>query len=124
MKATFVETSGFQAVREDFISDEMYARLQFAMMVEPEIGVVMPGCGGLRKMRIPDPERSKGKRSGARVIYLHVPEAKRFFMIDIYSKDEKVDLSPREKKLMKEFAETSKREAIFRYQAWQKGNRT
>lgn len=124
MKATFVETSGFQAVREDFISDEMYARLQIAMMMEPEIGVVMPGCGGLRKMRIPDPERGKGKRSGARVIYLHVPEAKRFFMIDIYGKDEKVDLSPREKKSMKEFAETSKRVAIIRYQAWQKGNRT
>ena len=53
----------------------------------------MPGCGGLRKLRIADPGRGKGKRGGARVIYLHTPEANVFFLITIYGKGEKGDLS-------------------------------
>ena len=52
--------------------------LQRELMNDPESGAVMPGCGGLRKIRIADPGRGKGKRGGARVIYLHVPEASVF----------------------------------------------
>jgi putative transcriptional regulator len=32
-------------------------------MNDPETGAVMPGCGGLRKMRVADPSRGKGKRA-------------------------------------------------------------
>jgi hypothetical protein len=64
----------------------------------------MPGCGGLRKLRIADPKRQKGKRGGARVIYLHIPEAEQFLMLDIYGKGEKDDLTPVEKKDLRELA--------------------
>ena len=67
-------------------------------MENPNAGAVMPGCGGLRKIRTVDARRGKGKRGGARVIYPHVPAAERFYMLDIYSKDEKDDLSAGEKK--------------------------
>ncbi len=53
----------------------------------------MPGCGGLRKLHISDPRRQKGKRCGARVVYLHIPEVDQFFMLGIYGKDEKEDLT-------------------------------
>ena len=35
----------------------------------PELGDVMPGTGGLRKVRWEDARRGKGKRVGLRVIY-------------------------------------------------------
>ena len=49
-------------------------------------------------------KRGKGKRGGARVIYLHVPEAKWFFMLDIYDKDEQEKLSAGEKKTLSNLA--------------------
>jgi putative transcriptional regulator len=67
-------------------------------MANPAKGTPMPGCGGLRKVRTADPRRGKGKQGGARIIYLYVPEAKWFFLLDIYGKDEKADLSAAEKK--------------------------
>lgn len=85
--------------------------LQQELMDNPEKGAVMPGCGGLRKVRVADPKRGKGKRGGARVIYLYVPEAKWFFMLDIYGKDEKDDLSAGEKKSLLKLTNELKRQA-------------
>jgi hypothetical protein len=121
MKATFVETTGFTESVCDLMADRAYARLQWALMDEPDAGKVMPGCGGLRKIRVADPKRGKGKRGGARVIYLHVPEAKRFYMLDVYDKDEKDDLSPDGKKELRALAEQLKAEAIASYERWEKG---
>jgi hypothetical protein len=59
-----------------------------------------------------DPKRAKVQRGGARVVYLHVPEANRFYMLDVYGKDVKDDLSPDEKKRLRELAEQLKKEAI------------
>jgi putative transcriptional regulator len=64
---------------------------------------------GLRKLRVADPKRKKGKRGGARVIYFHIPEADRFLMLDIYGKGEKEDLSPAEKNHLRELARKYKR---------------
>lgn len=71
----------------------------------------MPGCGGLRKLRAADPNRGKGKRGGARIIYLYVPEVKRFFLLDIYGKDEKDDLSANEKKVLAKLADELRKQA-------------
>jgi hypothetical protein len=122
MKATFVETSGFTKAITELLSDDAYARLQQWLMEQPDRGDVMPGCGGLRKIRTADPKRGKGKRGGARVIYLHVPAAKRFYMIDVYAKDEKDDLSANEKKQLRQLAKQLKQEATEAYQNWLKEN--
>src|SRR5262245_1198876 len=123
MKATFVETTGFTESVCDLMEDRSYARLQRELMDEPDRGKVMPGCGGLRKIRTADPKRGKGKRGRARVVYLHVPEAKRFYMLDVYGKDEKDDLSPDEKKQLRELAEQLKKEAIASYEQWEQGGK-
>jgi hypothetical protein len=80
-------------------------------MNNPDRGDVMPGCGGLRKLRVSDPGRGKGKRSGARIIYLYVLEAKRFYMLDVYGKDEKDDLSTAEKKFLSQLADEVRSQA-------------
>jgi hypothetical protein len=122
MRATFYETNGFSQWREDFLPDSAYSRLQRELMADPDLGDVMPGCGGLRKLRTADAKRAKGKRGGARVIYLHIPEAKCFYLIDIYGKDEQDDLSAAEKKEFGALARAIKVQAVARYQSWQKEN--
>lgn len=111
MKAVFIESSEFTEWVVEFLPDDAYAALQQELMDQPDKGDVMPGCGGLRKVRTADPKRGQGKRGGARVIYLYVAEAKRFFMLDIYGKGEKDDLSPAEKKLLAQLVDELKRQA-------------
>lgn len=111
MKAVFVESSEFTEWVAEFLPDDAYAALQQELMDQPDKGDVMPSCGGLRKVRTADPNRGKGKRSGARVVYLYVPEAKWFFMLDIYGKDEQDDLSADQKKLLTQLVDELKRQA-------------
>ena len=124
MKASFIETPGFSEVREAFLPDPALARLQQELMAEPEMGDVLPSCGGLRKLRLHDENRRKGKRGGARLIYLHVPEVKRFYLIDIYGKDEKEDLSAADKKAYGRFAKAIKEAAIAEVRNKLKENET
>lgn len=111
MKKLFIESSGFTERITRYLDDAGYARFQRELMGDPELGSVIPGCGGLRKVRLPDAKRGKGKRGGARVIYLHVPAAGWIFLLDVYGKDEKDDLSPAEKKVLRYLAGRLKDEA-------------
>lgn len=111
MKAVFVESSEFTEWVAHHLPDESYSLLQLELMQNPEKGDPMPGCGGLRKVRTADPSRGKGKRGGARVIYLYVPEVKWFFMLDIYGKDEKDDLTASEKKFLLQLVNELKMQA-------------
>jgi hypothetical protein len=106
------ESSNFTDNVADLLGDAGFAHLQNELMARPDAGDVMPGCGGLRKLRLPDPKRQKGKRGGARVIYLHVPQANWIFLLDVYGKDEKEDLTAVEKKILKKLATKFKEEAI------------
>src|SRR5947208_1014376 len=112
MKKTFIETSAFTDQVQRHMNDLEYAVFQRQLMENPEQGTVIPGCGGLRKVRIGDPRRRKGKHGGSRVIYLHIPEADWIFLLDIYSKDEQDDLIYAERKILKQLVAVLKRQAI------------
>lgn len=112
MKKTFIETSGFTKRVTEILDDQTYAEFQQHLMTDPESGDVMPGCGGLRKVRLRDPRRQKGKRGGSRVIYLHVPEANWILLLDIYDKNEQEDLTAAEKKVLKGLAQRFKEQVI------------
>lgn len=111
MKAIFIESSEFTVWVSEHLPDDRYAALQQELMDDPTKGTPMPGCGGLRKVRIADPSRGKGKRGGARVIYLYVPETRWFYLLDVYGKGEKDDLGAAEKRVLSRLAETLKRES-------------
>lgn len=112
MKKVFIESRSFTSEVQGFLDDETYATFQNLLMENPGEGAVMAGCGGLRKVRLPDPRRGKRKRGGARVIYLHIPEADWVFLLDIYSKGAKEDLNAAEKRVLKRLAQDLKKEAL------------
>ena len=51
MKLVFLETPLFTRLLGDYLTDESYRELQRALMESPELGDVMPGTGGFRKVR-------------------------------------------------------------------------
>ncbi len=101
----FIETIDFTGnIRDYFGSDEAYADFQSELAAEPETGQVISGASPLRKIRWGDKRRGTGKRGGLRVIYLHIPDLRVLFMLDVYGKDEAEDLSSVEKKELQVFA--------------------
>lgn len=112
MKKGFTELPAFTRWITDFMPDTDYADFQLLLMTDPAKGDVMPGCGGLRKVRVGDARRGKGTRGGARVVYLHVPEVNRIVLVVGYSKDLKSDLSTDEKRALKVLVDQLRREEI------------
>jgi hypothetical protein len=83
-------------------TDEELADLILLLAMTPEIGVVMPGTGGIRKLRSPLARKGKGKRGGARVVFFYYNDETPVALLAVYSKGEKIDLSPNEKKELRE----------------------
>ena len=84
----FVETTVFTKRVADLGLEEQVRGLQLELLRNPEAGVVDPGTGGLRKVRMADPGRGKGKRGGARVHYLLLQHRDRIYFLFVYGKDE------------------------------------
>jgi hypothetical protein len=101
MQAIFFETRSFTEFLPEYLTDDEYRDLQEALLKNPTSGNVMPGTGGFRKMRWMDSRRGKGKRGGLRVIYYWIGQDSHIWMFAIYDKDEMTDLSPAEKKALK-----------------------
>ena len=109
MMYTFYETPFFTRRVTELLDDETYRQLQNELQANPAKGEVMQGCGGIRKVRLEDPKRGKGKRGGFRVIYLHVPEAGRIYFVTIYGKDEQDDLDTDQKRQLRAIAEQTRK---------------
>jgi hypothetical protein len=103
MKAIFVESKSFEKYRHAYLSENGYLKLQNELLVNPSLGDVIQGSGGLRKMRTA--LKGKGKRGGSRVIYYYFNTAKRFYLLTIYAKNEVSDLTTAQKKQLKLFME-------------------
>lgn len=101
MKALFVELPPFSRFRQSYLDDDGWRALQLAMMSNPEAGDVIEGTGGLRKLRCADARRGKGKRGGLRIIYYWWDGASQFWLFTLYGKDEMDDLTPNEKRALK-----------------------
>jgi hypothetical protein len=82
---TFVETKLFSRLVQDYLSDDEYAQLQQALIAQPEAGSVIPGSGGVRKLRWKIAGR--GKRGGLRVIYYLRLREGQIWMLTLYAKN-------------------------------------
>lgn len=102
MTRTFIEVPIFtKKWKELGFTDENLRELQKVLLDDPKAGDAIQGTGGLRKIRIPMENKGKGKRGDARVVYVDVELKESIYFINVYSKDEKADLTPDEKKAFK-----------------------
>lgn len=107
---TFIETEVFTRRVLRLGIESALRQLQHELAANPEAGDVEPGTGGLRKVRIPDSRRGKGKRSGARVHALWLPHRCMVYLVFIYSKDEAEALTGKQRKALRSIVERIKRE--------------
>jgi mRNA-degrading endonuclease RelE of RelBE toxin-antitoxin system len=115
MTISFIETAGFtQALPQFFEDDDAYRLFQEALLASPDRGDVIPGCGGLRKVRWRDPRRGKGSRGGLRILYLHVPDARVILLLRVYDKDRIDDLTDSQREALAAQAERFKGEMLRR----------
>lgn len=77
MMRTFKETPTFTRKVESYGDKNLLKAIQDAILENPSVGSTIAGTGGLRKFRLADPSRGKGKRGGLRVIFLDLPDKKR-----------------------------------------------
>lgn len=94
----FIEFGTFTRRVYEHMDDDEYRMLQNALQENPHAGAVVPGTGGVRKLRWAGSGR--GKRGGLRVIYYVALAQGAFVMIFIYGKGEQEDLSPEQKRAL------------------------
>ena len=98
-----VETSVFTRRLARLLSPEAYRLLQLFLALHPEAGALIPGSGGLRKLRWSG--KSKGKRGGTRLIYYWEPSQGRIYLLFIFAKNERLDLTPYQLRRLREILE-------------------
>jgi hypothetical protein len=96
----FIEVPTFRRSATKLLDDDDLAALQTLLMLHPDAGDVIPGSGGLRKVRVP--AKGKGKRGGGRAIYYWVTADDQIFLLYAYAKNERTDITPQQAKLFRE----------------------
>jgi hypothetical protein len=82
----FVETSTFTKLIYTYLSDNEYLGMQVYLLKNPEAGKLVPGSGGVRKLRWG--QAGKGKRGGVRIIYYFKKRLAEIWMLTIYGKSD------------------------------------
>ena len=89
---TFIETKLFSKLVENYLSDDSYRRLQVALASDPESGPLIPGSGGLRKIRWG--VAGRGKRGGLRIIYYVRGTQNEIWLLTLYPQNVAENIPP------------------------------
>jgi len=87
----FLETKIFTRHITELLPDDEYRQLQQELVAHPEKGAVIPGSGGIRKLRWGIGNR--GKRGGVRFIYYWAKGHDQCLMLFVFAKNETEDLT-------------------------------
>jgi hypothetical protein len=99
MTRTFVITLAFERQWTNLsLNDEDPQKLEMIILENPQVGDVITGTSGLRKMRF---SLEKGKSSGARIMYVDFATYQQVYLIGAFSKKEKENLTQSEKNEIK-----------------------
>ncbi len=85
-----IETRPFERVRDSYFTEDEFGELTYALFHRPNLGAVIPGTGGVRKLRWR--VRGRGKRSGIRVIYYVEFSNETIYLLTAFAKSETADL--------------------------------
>ena len=94
-----IETSIFTRQMQALLTDEEYRQLQTALVINPDMGAVIPRSGGLRKVRWS--LAGRGKRGGVRTIYYWAVSNDQILMLLMYAKNEQDNLTPEQLKVLR-----------------------
>ena len=97
----FIETPTFTRMVTELLSDDEYRALQNTLVENPERGDIIKGGGGIRKLR--HAVQGRGKSGGGRVIYYWVKDDHQIFMLVVYPKTKKDNLTDRETAILREY---------------------
>lgn len=107
----FVELKPFTDGWKDLkLNDDDLAALQILIMLNPNGSPVVDGTGGLRKIRFAPARWQTGKSGAVRVGYVYLQEYGTVLLVIAYSKNEKDNLTPDEKKAIRSLLGRIKRE--------------
>ena len=99
---TVLQLPKFKAEAKELLGTDGIEALAVYLIDHPDAGDVIPGAGGARKLRWP--AKGRGKRGGARIIYIYVLIAARVYLLRCYAKSIKTDLTADEKKELRQIA--------------------
>jgi hypothetical protein len=106
----FVETISFSDTWKEFgLSDEDLRGLQNAIMRSPRGFPVIPGTGGLRKIRFAPSAWHQGKRGSLRIGYVHFAEYELVFLVLAFAKTVRGDISTAQKKVIRAMIQNQER---------------
>lgn len=109
MTRKFVYTEPFRKCWKAMgLDDAQLPILEEALLENPQIGDVIEGTGGARKMRIQ--LEGRGKSGGGRVIYVDIFEKEHLYLLFAYPKNVQENLSPEQKKAISKMIELIKKE--------------
>lgn len=95
----FVHLPTYQRSADGIVDEVGQREIEQTLIVDPEAGDLITGTGGVRKLRVAI--EARGKRGGARLIYYYRESKGRIYLILIYPKSRKDDLTSAERKAMK-----------------------
>ena len=98
-----IETTVFTKLISRLMHDDQYRELQEHLIENPEIGDLIQGSGGLRKIRWK--LTGRGKRGGVRIIYYWAALADQIRMLYVYSKTDQEDLTKDQLKVLRHIVE-------------------
>jgi hypothetical protein len=98
-----VETPIFTKLISQIMNDDEYKELQEALIIKPDLGVLIKNSGGLRKVRWSVDGR--GKRGGVRIIYYWMTENEQLYMMYIFPKNTQENLTDAQTKALRQIVE-------------------
>ena len=107
----FIESQAFtrrlhQLAKET--SNSVLTNVQGALLDDPARGDIVKGLGGIRKARVSNPGRGKGKRGGFRYMYLYLERRKHIHLLFLFDKDEQEDLTAAQRAFLKQLVDRIK----------------
>lgn len=109
MTRKFIYTEPFRRCWKAMgLQDTDLVTLEEILLKNPQIGDVIEGTGGARKMRIQ--LEGRGKSGGGRVIYLDVFEQEHLYLLFAYPKNVQENLTPDQKKSIRKLIESIRKE--------------
>lgn len=100
MTKTFIQTNEFSRNWNELgFDDEDLRKLELELLKNPQIGPVIRGTGRLRKMRFAFP--NGGKSGSVRVCYVDFVIQEAIYLVTVYSKKEKENLTREERNNIK-----------------------